>query len=113
QCRTPLSLLPIRPPTPPIYTLPLHDALPIFRRASTSRLPASAIGPRPMLPWPGDAIVVCSFGDASLNHANAVAAFNTAGWCDHRSEEHTSELQSRENLVCRLLLETKKHQPHT
>src|SRR5690606_40150495 len=28
-----------------------------------------------------------------------------------RSEEHTSELQSRENLVCRLLLEKKKHQP--
>src|SRR5690606_7505903 len=27
----------------------------------------------------------------------------------HRSEEHTSELQSRENLVCRLLLEKKKH----
>src|SRR5690606_39432130 len=26
----------------------------------------------------------------------------------HRSEEHTSELQSRENLVCRLLLENKK-----
>src|SRR5690606_41773313 len=28
--------------------------------------------------------------------------------CQHRSEEHTSELQSRENLVCRLLLEKKK-----
>src|SRR4249919_4042701 len=28
---------------------------------------------------------------------------------DHRSEEHTSELQSRENLVCRLLLEKKKN----
>src|SRR5690606_40723241 len=28
--------------------------------------------------------------------------------CPHRSEEHTSELQSRENLVCRLLLEKKK-----
>src|SRR5690606_41694386 len=28
---------------------------------------------------------------------------------NHRSEEHTSELQSRENLVCRLLLEKKKH----
>jgi len=27
--------------------------------------------------------VVCSFGDASVNHASAVAAFNTAGWCDH------------------------------
>src|SRR5690606_41959993 len=29
---------------------------------------------------------------------------------EHRSEEHTSELQSRENLVCRLLLEKKKTQ---
>ncbi|WP_439957785.1 transketolase C-terminal domain-containing protein [Micromonospora echinofusca] len=33
--------------------------------------------------WPDDAIVVCSFGDASINHANAAAAFNTVGWCDH------------------------------
>src|SRR5688572_31547622 len=32
-------------------------------------------------------------------------AFNSAGW---RSEEHTSELQSQSNLVCRLLLEKKK-----
>src|SRR5690606_4756925 len=30
------------------------------------------------------------------------------GWMADRSEEHTSELQSRENLVCRLLLEKKK-----
>src|SRR3954464_15613350 len=30
-----------------------------------------------------------------------------------RSEEHTSELQSHDNLVCRLLLEKKKHPPHT
>src|SRR3712207_7951852 len=30
-----------------------------------------------------------------------------------RSEEHTSELQSRQYLVCRLLLEKKKHNPHT
>src|SRR2546430_6512169 len=29
-----------------------------------------------------------------------------------RSEEHTSELQSQSNLVCRLLLEKKKHDPH-
>src|SRR2546430_10658329 len=34
-------------------------------------------------------------------------AFNASG---HRSEEHTSELQSQSNLVCRLLLEKKKHQ---
>src|SRR3712207_6928067 len=33
--------------------------------------------------------------------------------CEHRSEEHTSELQSRQYLVCRLLLEKKKIQPHT
>jgi 2-oxoisovalerate dehydrogenase E1 component len=31
--------------------------------------------------WPADAIVVCSFGDASINQAAATAAFNTAGWC--------------------------------
>ncbi|MDG4827324.1 thiamine pyrophosphate-dependent enzyme [Asanoa sp. WMMD1127] len=34
-------------------------------------------------PWPADAIVVCSFGDASVNHATATAAFNTAGWITH------------------------------
>ncbi len=34
-------------------------------------------------PWPQDSVVVCSFGDASINHASAVAAFNTAGWCDY------------------------------
>src|SRR2546430_6055438 len=47
--------------------------------------------------------------------------WNTFGWPstagvwhyhDHRSEEHTSELQSQSNLVCRLLLEKKKkHRP--
>src|SRR5690606_40895317 len=35
------------------------------------------------------------------------------GWDDLRSEEHTSELQSRENLVCRLLLEKKKNKTST
>jgi 2-oxoisovalerate dehydrogenase E1 component len=33
--------------------------------------------------WPEDAIVICSFGDASVNHAVAQVAFNTAGWFDH------------------------------
>jgi 2-oxoisovalerate dehydrogenase E1 component len=32
-------------------------------------------------PWPADAIVLGSFGDASINQAAATAAFNTAGWC--------------------------------
>ncbi|HEY7271220.1 MAG TPA: thiamine pyrophosphate-dependent enzyme [Actinoplanes sp.] len=34
-------------------------------------------------PWPDDAIVVASFGDASVNHATATAALNAAGWYDH------------------------------
>src|SRR2546430_10233508 len=43
----------------------------------------------------------------------AEARYNFALWdrvrADWRSEEHTSELQSQSNLVCRLLLEKKKH----
>jgi 2-oxoisovalerate dehydrogenase E1 component len=35
-------------------------------------------------PWPDDAVVACSFGDASLNHATAQAALNTAAWCAHQ-----------------------------
>src|SRR2546427_8175876 len=41
-----------------------------------------------------------------LEHANL-----TVRDIDGRSEEHTSELQSQSNLVCRLLLEKKKNQP--
>jgi 2-oxoisovalerate dehydrogenase E1 component len=33
-----------------------------------------------------DPVVVCSFGDASINHATATAAFNAAGWWDHRGQ---------------------------
>src|SRR5882762_11748018 len=64
------------PATTEIYTLSLHDALPISP-------PCSDMGIT--LPWP-----VCI--DA------------TSG----RSEEHTSELQSHLNIVCRLLLEKQK-----
>ncbi|MFC0533172.1 thiamine pyrophosphate-dependent enzyme [Phytohabitans kaempferiae] len=56
-----------------------------LRRLGPATRPLRAA--RPQLdaesPWPADAIAVCSFGDASINHASAVAAFNTAGWCDH------------------------------
>src|SRR2546430_13729634 len=41
--------------------------------------------------------------------ANAAGIYATPFWPSHRSEEHTSELQSQSNLVCRLLLEKKKH----
>src|SRR5215216_8168355 len=67
------------PATTEIYTLSLHDALPIF---STAFLPASA-------------------------PATTSRAANPPSW-SRRSEEHTSELQSPDHLVCRLLLEKKK-----
>src|SRR5207253_4697878 len=44
----------------------------------------------------------------TVTHTVSVAASGSAG--TPRSEEHTSELQSRGHLVCRLLLEKKKHQ---
>src|SRR3712207_7043421 len=47
--------------------------------------------------------------DPQLNSLNANSLILAAGL---RSEEHTSELQSRQYLVCRLLLEKKKHHSH-
>src|SRR3989442_992915 len=73
--------------TTEIYTLSLHDALPIYRGRDRPRLS------RPLQSCPG-------FCTAPASRA----------WIgdDYRSEEHTSELQSRPHLVCRLLLEKKK-----
>src|SRR5690606_41631582 len=75
------------PPPPEIYTLSLHDALPI----ST-----------PLIHLVSHAGV----GPCVLQRDRRLRGEGQrrAG----RSEEHTSELQSRENLVCRLLLEKKK-----
>src|SRR5262245_37938672 len=52
---------------------------------------------------------------ANRRHRHAVGEHQTLGhWCEARSEEHTSELQSLRHLVCRLLLEKKKtHTAHT
>src|SRR5688572_32529747 len=61
---------------------------------------------------PGVAVVYGLIGDANLElgrYPNAFAAFDRmAALRPSRSEEHTSELQSQSNLVCRLLLEKKK-----
>src|SRR5690606_26646249 len=52
------------------------------------------------------------FDGGTVKKINQWASDHTAGKIDQRSEEHTSELQSRENLVCRLLLEKKKQPRH-
>ncbi|GID98037.1 MFS transporter [Amorphoplanes digitatis] len=47
---------------------------------------AFGIARNPRAPWPDDALAVASFGDASVNHASATAAFNAAGWYDHAGQ---------------------------
>src|SRR5260370_25763708 len=72
--------------TTEIYTLSLHDALPIFEDLFNQALSAVAAA------------------QASSDYVSSVS--HPAGIRDEdRSEEHTSELQSHLNLVCRLLLE--------
>src|SRR5690349_24036107 len=92
--------------TTEIYTLSLHDALPILKdlRANDTvmfTLPTLGTGTSA----DGQSIVV----------ADTTAITDIAGALSKRSEEHTSELQSRRDLVCRLLLEKKNYiyNPHT
>src|SRR5207302_8789600 len=64
-------------------------------------------------PGPAAALIEAA-GGARLKAAAAAGAPQTPrSSSPSRSEEHTSELQSRENLVCRLLLEKKKHKKQT
>src|SRR2546425_5410446 len=87
--------------TTEIYTLSLHDTLPISDRPAPSR--------RHSIPWvlllrvPGrsGSREVPAHGQAGVGRADVT-----------RSEEHTSELQSLAYLVCRLLLEKKKITSH-
>src|SRR3712207_7552117 len=80
--------------TTEIYTLSLHDALPISPQKWGGRLSAAAPGP----PRPSLAQAPRSSPQVAIPASRAPC----------RSEEHTSELQSRQYLVCRLLLEKKK-----
>src|SRR3712207_8112909 len=54
---------------------------------------------------------VCQLFLASSPPDTGIAFLGLCGWVGPRSEEHTSELQSRQYLVCRLLLEKKKTSP--
>src|SRR5690606_41954617 len=96
------------PPTTEIYTLSLHDALPIcYLREHEGNWPGWS--PTWML---GRRLTGKRLGIVGMGRiGQAVAARARPFGLEihyHRSEEHTSELQSRENLVCRLLLEKKK-----
>src|SRR5690606_41352656 len=85
-----------------LSTLSLHDALPICRATSPPG-PARAAGGSPRPPRRRRS----SLPLAPLELVQALARQHQHRL--ERSEEHTSELQSRENLVCRLLLEKKKN----
>src|SRR3712207_9551151 len=86
--------------TTEIYTLSLHDALPIFHERSTRR--REARGNEALVP--DDRVL------RVRRHGRRCSDRRRAGR-QLRSEEHTSELQSRQYLVCRLLLEKKKKNP--
>src|SRR5206468_11494961 len=93
------------PAPTPIYTLSLHDALPIFgmqtienlqrtlgRLVVKERLEQKGVNPG-LVDW---AQIRIALDQKKISHGRTT-----------RSEEHTSELQSRSDLVCRLLLEKK------
>src|SRR5690606_41274057 len=99
------------PPTSQTYTLSLHDALPILRdeRDRHAALPDDLAVVEHELP--GDAAQQRRLaGAVAADQRDPLAGVDReVGAVEQRSEEHTSELQSRENLVCRLLLEKKKN----
>src|SRR5689334_24206313 len=95
--------------TPEIYTLSLHDALPIY--IVLSGYPSAVFAGAPL---PGNGYGLLSLDDVATQFSNAeeVVLDGSGQTIDYlapdRSEEHTSELQSQFHLVCRLLLEKKK-----
>src|SRR5207302_3784151 len=92
--------------TPQIYTLSLHDALPISTAGSRFQM-ARARGSRPFSRATVASVRFLGlYGKYKSSRRLVDSAPRMAA--RNRSEEHTSELQSRENLVCRLLLEKKK-----
>ena len=83
--------------TTEIYTLSLHDALPIFAGSPEDFFISDSL-------VPSDAVDGALVGAMkSIHPADRVLVS-----LNKRSEEHTSELQSPDHLVCRLLLEKKK-----
>src|SRR5437773_6435852 len=80
-------------PSTEIYTLSLHDALPIFERLPVEHARVAVHG---------------RDGGGGFVDVEGADLAGAVGAHEQRSEEHTSELQSHHDLVCRLLLEKKK-----
>src|SRR2546430_11583525 len=93
--------------TTEIYTLSLHDALPIWL-GGEGRIGLPHGRPGFGTQRAADAALLACGDDILMLAADPDVA-NERRLLPERSEEHTSELQSQSNLVCRLLLE-KKHQ---
>src|SRR5690606_40218294 len=93
------------------YTLSLHDALPIFQPPRTE----TTSGIEAEVALHGLDVQPRHVGQAESGPIGAETHIGTRHMTrgQGRSEEHTSELQSRENLVCRLLLEKKKEERTT
>src|SRR5699024_11713316 len=96
-----LRLFSIAPPSSEIYSLSLHDALPIsmeFQFGMNWSYYSSFVGDT-------FGTLLAVEGLMAFFMESTFVGLKIFGW---RSEEHTSELQSRFDLVCRLLLEKKK-----
>src|SRR5207253_3402210 len=99
------------PPAPQLSTLSLHDALPIFGAAYVKQTFTPAARRRALAMVDN---LIAALDDrlrtlewmSDTTRVRALEKLRAFG--RKRSEEHTSELQSRGHLVCRLLLEKKK-----
>src|SRR5207253_9384574 len=96
---------------PETYTLSLHDALPISGRYGRQRRGRHQAGVAPVRACEGRSVPAARSLQLAWPHDRRPARDwmdrTAAPGTDLRSEEHTSELQSRGHLVCRLLLEKK------
>src|SRR3712207_8906085 len=92
--------------TTEIYTLSLHDALPILIRHQLRQGRGDLLLERRyhMIVAAHQRVIAGARDFARVGHRRLADELRVL----HRSEEHTSELQSRQYLVCRLLLEKKK-----
>src|SRR2546430_8658003 len=87
--------------TTEIYTLSLHDALPIYVGAIVFSYANGSAYEVEFVAANGETVAVVTLTPADVRPLEGR---------EIRSEEHTSELQSQSNLVCRLLLEKKSEE---